>query len=232
MCLFITPKRRGLFAYKINFGTIRSCSCSRILDEAAYVPPKSNNLQLPQDDSIASLIRPRLRQSVPIDAQFRRLLINETVRGVAYTGHVVVKKGALEGVSDVSQQGRPACDPKRRTSTLLLDWPHIKATFAFRASVSGIRILGLARVEFKPVFVKAELRAGVVTRFHVSPARTSNVVVSPLKGFVTTKKRLRTQLVHASKAALHPFLSTDARRALLVSLRNEENHIAISDLGC
>ncbi|CAN7989213.1 unnamed protein product [Ixodes hexagonus] len=207
-------------------------------DEADYYPPKPSKTQvaIPKDPFVA-LLRPMVQDGVPIEARLDRIPVNESIRGLRYRGLVTVKKGLLEGLSDVSQKGRPPCDADNSggvstPSTVLFSWPRVSATFSVRASISGIRVLGLARVEFKPVSVEAEIQGTTVLRFQTSPVRVLRVTVSTLKGFTKTRMRLQKQLAHASRKALRNFLATEVRRALVASLERVTNDVSFGDSFC
>ncbi|EEC12679.1 hypothetical protein IscW_ISCW020517 [Ixodes scapularis] len=206
-------------------------------DEAVYHPPKPAKTQVATpSDPFATLIRSAVHDSVPIEALLDRIPVNESIRGVPYHGFLAVKKGLLEGLSDVSQRGRPLCHADNfgglASSTVLFSWPRVRATFSVRAYISGIRVFGLAGVEFKPVFVETEIQETAVLRFEPSPVRVLRVTVSALKGFNQTRVRLQKRLAHASRKALRHFLATEVRRALVASLERAANDVSFGDSPC
>lgn len=198
-------------------------------EEAAYVhPPRSPKrlLQQPEDPMVA-LLRKRLPSSRIIAGSGRYFPINETVRGRTCVGDLVVQKGFLEGLARVT---RAPCLRRQLRPTTRLVWSAVTASFKFKASVNGVRVLGIASVQLRPATVYMELAGLSVKTYRVPLVEASSVTLSSLKRLVRLRMDVSRQLMYASQVALRSFLTGETRKAVegtLESLQNEAMPVSV-----
>lgn len=196
-------------------------------EEAAYVHPKQTSAKrLQPEDPVATLLRNTLPSSRIIAGRGGHFPINETVHGRSYVGDLVVQKGLLEGLARVTHL---PCARRQPSSTRLV-WSHVTARFKFRASVNGVRVLGVASVQLQPAAVDVQLVGPSVKTYRVPVVRASSPYLPSLNGLVRLKNDVSRQLAHASQAALRAFLAGEARKVAgrsLERLRNDATPISI-----
>uniref|UniRef100_A0A224Y890 Uncharacterized protein n=1 Tax=Rhipicephalus zambeziensis TaxID=60191 RepID=A0A224Y890_9ACAR len=187
-------------------------------EEAAYFAPSAK--QRKPRDPLVELLREQLPYTRTIAGSGGTFFINETVRGTAYSGHVSVQKGHLHGLATVSRSAK-SCGHRK----LQLLWPRVTATFKFRASVNGVRVLGLATVYLLPATVRLPLDVDGMPAgsYRVDAVKASSFSLSSLKGFTHLVGHMSRRLTYASQAALRSFLTGEGRKVLDVTLRKLYN---------
>lgn len=198
-------------------------------EEAAYVHPERSPKRLLQqpEDPVVTLLRDRLPSSRIIAGRGGYFPINETVRGRLCVGDLVVQKGVLEGLARVTRAPCSLRGQLRPTTELV--WSDVRASFKFKASVNGVRALGMARVQLRPATM--ELAGLSVKTYRVPRVQESSVTLSSLKRLVRLRRDLSRQLMHASQVALRSFLAGEARKVVegtLEGLLNENEVTPIS----
>lgn len=198
-------------------------------EEAAYVHPQKSAKRLLQqpEDPMVTLLRNRLPSSRIIAGRGGYFPINETVRGRPCVGDLVVQKGVLEGLARVT---RAPCLRRQLRPTTRLVWSDVTASFKFKASVNGVRVLGMASVQLRPATVDMEVVGLSVKMYRVPRVMTSSVTLSSLKRLVRLRMDVSRQLMSASQVALRSFLSGEARKVVegtLESLQNEAMPLSV-----
>lgn len=187
-------------------------------EEAAYLAPSSKYRQ--PRDPLVELLREQLPSTRTITGSGGLFSINETVRGTAYTGHVSVQKGHLHGLAAVSRSAK-SCGHRK----LQLLWPRVTATFKFKASVNGVRVLGVATVYLLPATAQVPLDVDGMPAgsYRVDAVKASSFSLSSLKGFTRLVGHMSRRLTYASQAALRSFLTGEGRKVLDATLRRLYN---------
>ncbi|KAH6928136.1 hypothetical protein HPB50_012127 [Hyalomma asiaticum] len=187
-------------------------------EEAAYFVPSIKQRQ--PRDPLVELLREQLPSTRAIAGSGGTFTVNETVRGMAYKGHVSVQKGHLHGLAAVSRSAK-SCGRRK----LQLLWPRVAATFKFKASVNGVRVLGLATVYLLPATAQLQLDVDGMPAgsYRVDAVKASSFSLSSLKGFTHLVGHMSRRLTYASQAALRSFLAGEGRKVLDVTLRRLYN---------